>query len=849
VYKNCKVAVITPDYSNIKYKNILYIYIYIYIMLSQKTFRTSRESEITPEFNNTIKKLYDIVHNEIYYNKCLEIHKQFMRNLIDKPLETYYKLKTNSNESTAHLEGVVLKLLKEIFKINENEQIKFGKRREELLIKKQALEESTDISKHRKEIINVEMLEINKLFQYLEKDINQYNALFQQCIMKVSQIFFKSRYYLTYRPTIETIVDMLSFIDTSCRSNSCKGSENPYFHSRRYLYYLKYLLDQHNKGHFLIPTHQITGATAFIKIRCVPVYILGCNYESEFADEYYNTPLEFFSHDVQHARRQLYYTEQQLYKNNGNYDRFINHSTSRSVFDINNDINLPNYDSLWDTFINSMVSFTKTSLVPLLEKNNSNPLQHVFPLNLHITNFNKNLDDGLKSMRKMIIFEILHEAAIAPTRENIIDYILLDVHSTPIERFVNDADLNYTNVQNIIYTDPSTLSNVLYKTKGTFFDTVEERYEMIVPVKYRNPIIIALSALQILSSLSYNYENDHDSMFNKLLHLTLNRENRLQSTTNILIETLRDKSKTYKITDFINSNGELIVHDEFIMDTTTRTTIYDDPSLKPSIPNFYGPRIGDQSAKVAIFGGTFDPIHDCHKLRIEQLYSASSLYKVIIAVAPNTQRKIHTSPIESRYKWTQIIIEEILKENNDKSLTSFKQNPKNNISKIQLIEGKDAGEVIQDIREQYKGTDVIFVYGNDYRLKEGNETPLDDFNIPTGYTKPGNFYRGVTQIQFTRSPVTCNASSSAIQNFIERFIEANNEMLKTKSSISDLSVYDEAIQSSLKDSARALEININILLLYLEYRFTQRKLKGGKNKYHNKYLKYKQKYLNLKLNL
>jgi hypothetical protein len=101
-------------------------------------------------------------------------------------------------------------------------------------------------------------------------------------------------------------------------------------------------------------------------------------------------------------------------------------------------------------------------------------------------------------------------------------------------------------------------------------------------------------------------------------------------------------------------------------------------------------------------------------------------------------------------------------------LASFKQNPKNNISKIQLIEGKDAGEVIQDIRELYKGTDVIFVYGNDYALKEGNETPLDDFNIPSGYTKPGNFYRSVTQIQFTRSSVTCNASSSAIQNFIER---------------------------------------------------------------------------------
>ena len=157
----------------------------------------------------------------------------------------------------------------------------------------------------------------------LERDINHYNAMFEQIMIKVSHVFFQSRYCLTYRPSIEVIVDMLSFIDIMCRTDKdkCRGASNPYFHTRRYLYYLKFMLDQYDKGHIVIPTYLAIGATDFIKIRCIPIYLLGCHPESEFADEYYNTPLDFFSHDVQHARRQLYYTEEQLYKLNDTFSK------------------------------------------------------------------------------------------------------------------------------------------------------------------------------------------------------------------------------------------------------------------------------------------------------------------------------------------------------------------------------------------------------------------------------------------------------------------------------------------------------------------------------------------------
>lgn len=799
-------------------------------MSKTQVFRTAREKEIGGEFGMTIQKLYDTVKNEDYVKKCKSIHEDLIKKMIKEPVKTYRELRENSKNSQLHLEAVILILLEKIFDIDTNEKETF---------KQRIANEQKDLEKD------------------LEKDINQYDAMFQQIIIKVSHVLFKSRFYLTYRPTVEVIVDMLAFIDIMCRSykDKCKGASNPYFHTRRYLYYLKFMLDQYDKGHIVLPTYLSIGATDFVKIRCIPVYLLGSHPESEFADEYYNTPLDFFSHDVQHARRQLYYTEEQLYKLNNKYERFKNHEKSRSPFDVDNTIILDDIEKKFDEFIDKMNTFTQEKLLPLLLLPKDNI--HKVPLNTYIPTYNASLAKGLRSMIKMIMFELLHEAALVTLPEVMIKGILLNTHTTPIERFV--ARDNYTDAENIIYQDPTTLSNVLYKIQGTFFDTLEERQEVIVPVLYRNAVVVALAALQILTELSKLVPSEKlnlidpelinidkpDFMFNKLLHLTLNKKNRLQSTTGVAVEGSVDPNRVFTIREVIDANGNLLPV-TFDKVHTTRTTIYEDPIFVVKNPvKFFGPILGDQSGKVGIYGGSFDPPHNCHKLRVQQLYDALSLNKIVIAVAANNPRKPKLLPQEYRYKWTVMMIKEILNENSDSFIGDFIANPTQNKSKFDVVMAEPAaGDTIVSVRSKYPGNDVIFIYGSDYDLKEGNKTPLDYWDVPQNYTGKTNFYHDVAQIQFLRAQHTCDTSSSGIRSEIEKVISTNDISSINPDSEDDITI--EPLSSDLQKFAIKLNMSKQVLLSYI--RFIMKSKKGGfnKDKYYKKYLKYKAKYLELR---
>jgi hypothetical protein len=205
-------------------------------MTKSQRIQTAREKEMIPEFTSTIKKLHDIILNEEYYTKCQEMHEKFIKDLIKNPQTEYNKIKNrlDDNNSFLELEAVVLILLKEIFEIDARENLYFEQQREKIetefteniLSQNEDCDEDCDEQNYEQcDNLKKENTELKTILTTnLIKNINQYNALYHQCIIKVSHIFFKSRYFLTYRPTIETIADMLGFIDTMCRSNQCKGS-------------------------------------------------------------------------------------------------------------------------------------------------------------------------------------------------------------------------------------------------------------------------------------------------------------------------------------------------------------------------------------------------------------------------------------------------------------------------------------------------------------------------------------------------------------------------------------------------------------------------------------------------
>jgi nicotinic acid mononucleotide adenylyltransferase len=273
-------------------------------------------------------------------------------------------------------------------------------------------------------------------------------------------------------------------------------------------------------------------------------------------------------------------------------------------------------------------------------------------------------------------------------------------------------------------------------------------------------------------------------------------------------------------------------------------TLYEDPVLLENVVTFYGPKLDDQSRKVGIYGGAFDPPHNSHKLRVEQLYDANSLNKVVITVAANTPRKPNLSPQKDRYKWTVMMIEEILNEKNDQLITDFKLNPEKNNSKFDVtMEELSTADTIVRVRSEYPGNDVIFIYGSDYDLKSGNTTPLDSWNPPQNYSGKTNFYHDVTQIQFKRP--AGDTSSTAIRNGITEFMSENN--ISNINSLAEEDITEEPLSSNLQTLAVKLNMSRRVLLSYI--RFKMNSQKGGfnvKDKYYEKYIKYKTKYLELR---
>jgi outer membrane protein assembly factor BamA len=72
------------------------------------------------------------------------------------------------------------------------------------------------------------------------------------------------------------------------------------------------------------------NVTDLIKLRCVPILIMGVVDKPIYADQYLNSPLDFWAHDIQHSKRQIQETERY-------FDSFIKHNQyyqRRTVFDI-----------------------------------------------------------------------------------------------------------------------------------------------------------------------------------------------------------------------------------------------------------------------------------------------------------------------------------------------------------------------------------------------------------------------------------------------------------------------------------------------------------------------------------
>lgn len=421
------------------------------IVNKRTKYETNREIELDEEYSEEIQTIVKLVSNRAFVGKKLSEHTKYVKNIIENPFEEYEKLSTRLNlygkdVSFPEFEGVVVTLMKDIIATRTTGN------------------------------------------PYL-------SILKEQSLIKLASLLFSNRVFLPYRQTIITISDSLFFFDVVQRTSEENANTNPFFHTRRYYFYQNMMLGDKSNC-VLFPSVYGIGSTDLIKVRCVPIFFLGVSTKQLFVDEYINTSVEFYFHDIQHARRMLYYNEHY-------YDtvyKYKNHGVSRSSYDAM---------SIKDMYKES-AEFTKNTIIPLLAIEN----QYHERLS--------GVDNAVVKFHKMIIFEIVHEGAFFMSKDIILTKLLEKECNTPVESIKSTdptsstSSTSYPDVVNTMYADPPLLSNLMYKLQSSFYDTEDDRQEYIVPVKYRFSKYAVMSAQKIISWLRQDTED-----FTELLTLLI----------------------------------------------------------------------------------------------------------------------------------------------------------------------------------------------------------------------------------------------------------------------------------------------------------------------------------------
>ncbi|HRD55652.1 MAG TPA: hypothetical protein PLC42_04555 [Parachlamydiaceae bacterium] len=170
--------------------------------------------------------------------------------------------------------------------------------------------------------------EFASVVQYLEKEIDTYEVLdflknnkyaeMQHKLVKMELLSLKYKFKVEnkdyphrtnygpypYMPTINAIRRALEFIDTfvRCTYKDVSGL----YHADRYIYHYNHVYDS-NFVYF--PLIEELTSRDFILTRSIPIGFLGVSAKPIFADGYYNSPLDFFIHDVNHVRRLRSYND------------------------------------------------------------------------------------------------------------------------------------------------------------------------------------------------------------------------------------------------------------------------------------------------------------------------------------------------------------------------------------------------------------------------------------------------------------------------------------------------------------------------------------------------------------
>ena len=300
-----------------------------------------------------------------------------------------------------------------------------------------------------------------------------------------------------YRPTIDAVEAAIRHLDKLNRLEPGNRAI-PLYHFDRYAYHRHGLIADPDV--VLFPTIERTGFFDFIRPRSVPIGILGVETETTRVDRHHQSPLDFWFHDLNHARRMLGYIKKR--------EREMGIETEE--------------DKLG--YYKQMDQFIVEKIVPHIEGLPANATQD---------------EIAMRRMMRVIIFEILHESALTAEKDVIVADLIRGAGPQPFELMVNnvndmpkDIEELRTPVGNLrsgislirpednspvvvhqIYDRAlALLANVQNKIGFGFYDDPEKPSRFIVPRNFRNPEHTAQAAMKILEIFDMGDVANYDTL-------------------------------------------------------------------------------------------------------------------------------------------------------------------------------------------------------------------------------------------------------------------------------------------------------------------------------------------------
>lgn len=290
-------------------------------------------------------------------------------------------------------------------------------------------------------------------------------------VIALRQVSLANRVFCPYRPTVGAIYQAIQFFDHIARlkrgfydavpkdriiEHNPRQIKNALYHSYRYTYRYNELMTL-TPWIMVIPTFEPLSATDLLKVRGVPILFLGLSTDFLYVDEFEQSPKEFYMHDANHSWRMV--QEDLKYM--------------------------------------KRMDVTRDELVE-----QSNNFMNEFLLSIKIIKSDAGQVRELKKLKKIILFEIVHEDARPFIRDVIGEYIQqVEGGSVPFEVPRIDPVSWYMDIVDTLDLGISTLSYVRNKLQHGFYDEVDAQLPQIVSPEYRTARWIAEAAYEMLVEL------------------------------------------------------------------------------------------------------------------------------------------------------------------------------------------------------------------------------------------------------------------------------------------------------------------------------------------------------------